>query len=799
MRDPLHRVSVRTKLALLFVGMSLLAYGLGGSLASRWAEEALETEILARLDFQCRAGATALDSALDLFARRAEDFASDGLIRDHATRLTTLATAPLATPSTAPQTAPRNTPPPDAPAPEDAALLADELRQHLLHNKLPLVPAFRNLAVTTTGGELLVSAHDEPLPSLQGMVPLPAAEAPTQVFGFTTTGGGDDADESPGLVLSTPLRDLGSTRVVGRLLALVRADEWMAAAVGDIVSAEHHDDVDVEFVLRDPEGRRLVGTLGPNGLLAPPHLHEGPHSVDDGQTHYAPLRGQFARSFPLSAEGWSAEISLGASRALAPVSGLRNRLIGVGLVLAMVSLLLLYFPLRFVARPLMALTRATEQLREGRLDTRVEVASEDEIGELGRAFNSMAQSIGERTQRLQAVASELREQQEELRAGRDRLQAVISSMQDGLVVLDARGKVFIANAAARPLLELIERGAVAIGHHLCRDEAAPAGGCFACLLDVAGAPRSCMVDAGARTFEVHTTPLPADVGGGRGRVLVAREVTDRIQRDEREIHNERLAVLGEVAAVMAHEINNPLTSISMFNQMLAAELPPGSPLRENTEVIARNTESAKRAIRELLDYATGASAEVGPIDIHDTLADVVRFLRPLSERAGVTVSLARRATRSEVTGDEVQLRQVFVNLTLNAIQAVAGRPAAAVATTAAAPTAATIGGAATGPGVRTRSPGAPHGEVVLETRDDGEQLIVDVRDTGPGIDPDDRERIFRPFFTTKPRGEGTGLGLPTTRRIAEMHGGHLTLVESSPAGTVFRVVLRARLPVKSAT
>ena len=493
-------------------------------------------------------------------------------------------------------------------------------------------------------------------------------------------------------------------------------------------------------------------------------------AADEDLAVYAPVRGMFGRAFPIESSGWSVEVTLDAAEALAPVSGLRSRFVGVGAVLALVSSLLLFFPLRFLVGPLARLTQAAERLREGELDTRVEVTTEDEIGALGRGFNAMADAIQERTQRLEHAASELRARQDELRAGRDQLQTVISSMQDGLVVLDAQEQVVISNAAARPLLEIIERGGVARGHHVCSDGE---GNCFNCLFDPVGPQRSCLVDVGTQTFEIHTTTLRPDGNRARGRVLVSRDITDRIQRDEREIHNERLAVLGEVAAVMAHEINNPLASISMFNQMLATALPEGSPLIENTEVIGRATDTAKRAIRELLDYATGATPEVGPLDIHDTLEDVVRFLRPLSERAGVEVRLEPGATSSEVTGDEVQLRQVFVNLAMNAIQAVSGRSLA--------------------PGAARAGPvGEPVGRVTLSTRNDENNLIVDVTDTGPGIAPEDRERIFRPFFTTKARGEGTGLGLPTTRRLTEIHGGNLTLVESSPAGTVFRVRLRAR-------
>jgi signal transduction histidine kinase len=117
---------------------------------------------------------------------------------------------------------------------------------------------------------------------------------------------------------------------------------------------------------------------------------------------------------------------------------------------------------------------------------------------------------------------------------------------------------------------------------------------------------------------------------------------------------------------------------------------------------------------------------------------------------------------AEVTGDDVQLRQIFVNLLVNAFQAMAERG----------------------------------GLVSVRTQTLGDHLEIDVADDGPGIPEHARELIFKPFYTTKPRGVGTGLGLPTARRIAELHGGSLELASTGPTGTLFRVRLRlAGVPV----
>ena len=127
----------------------------------------------------------------------------------------------------------------------------------------------------------------------------------------------------------------------------------------------------------------------------------------------------------------------------------------------------------------------------------------------------------------------------------------------------------------------------------------------------------------------------------------------------------------------------------------------------------------------------------------------------MRERKDVALTLELEAADPVVVGDEVQLRQVFVNLVMNALQAAGDRG----------------------------------GRVTVRTRLDGAHLIVEVLDDGPGIPPEVAERVFRPFYTTKPRGTGTGLGLPTARRIAEIQGGGLELVDGRPGHTTFSVRL----------
>ena len=737
MRDPLQRASVKVKLALMFAGVCLLAFGVGGYLVSASAKRALEREIGQRLEFQSRAYATALNGYLRMLTRRTEDFASDGYIRDHLEQLQ------------------RN---PDSRA---GAGLRDELARHLLRNKLPLEAAFGDLTVVGTDGSIVLSLVGPPDPGMARVAVASAAASGTWYSGILR---GSGAGQPPRLAIATPLSSLDGERLIGHLVSWIRPGVWVTDALSDagLLSDSAADDEELTLAIADRGGLaiRVAPHLTVRGAPAPESdlvrsgfglQVEDLASLDELAAREP---GRATQSFPIAASGWSVHVERDASRALEAVSGLQSRFLVLGAVLSLVAVVLLYFPLRYIARPLKRMSAAARRLEGGDFTARVEVESTDEIGELAQSFNHMAAAVEQRTRDLERVADELRSQQRELRQESQRLAAVIAAMRDGLVVLDAGGRTVYSNRAGRPLLQLLEDGARVTTHHVCGDPRA-AEGCAKCLYSPSGPARTCVLDIGRGVYEIHATRLPPDEHGSGGRVLVARDITDRVHQDERQIHQERLAVLGEVAAVMAHELNNPLAAISLFSQMMDVDLPEDSPMRESVAVIRRNIETCKRAVRELLDYATDATPEIGPVDVHAVLEDVARFLRPVRERAGIELLVREEATSAEVTGDEVQLRQIFVNLIVNALQAV-------------------------GEG----------GRVTVVTRNHESNLEIDIHDDGRGIPPEAREQVFRPFYTTKARGEGTGLGLPTSRRIAEMHGGSLELLEADGPGTTFRVRLR---------
>jgi signal transduction histidine kinase len=410
-------------------------------------------------------------------------------------------------------------------------------------------------------------------------------------------------------------------------------------------------------------------------------------------------------------------------------------------------------------KPLSALQDAARRIAEGDFSARVEYRSRDEVGELADAFNTMATAVEERTRKLKRSAEVLERREADIRFERDRLNTVIRSMEDGLFILDASGHIILSNVAARPVIEAMSQNATGKARAKCRKHEGDVDNCLQCIADFHHDVQGCVVTVDSRLYEINGAILAGPEQAIAGKVFVSRDVTARVRRSERQAHQERLSVLGEIAAVMAHELNNPLAAVSMFSQMLLKDLDAGSGARSHAEVIYRNTESCKATIRALLDMATTPTSEFEEFDVHQLVTDVTQLLEPVAQRMRIGVRLGAQAENGQAFGDELQLRQAVVNLVMNAIQVLEG---------------------------------VHDGKVTVETADRGDDVAILVSDNGPGIPAEVRDRIFEPFFTTKPPGEGTGLGLPTSRRIVDAQGGRLSRVKTGPGRTVFEVAVPRR-------
>jgi PAS domain S-box-containing protein len=242
---------------------------------------------------------------------------------------------------------------------------------------------------------------------------------------------------------------------------------------------------------------------------------------------------------------------------------------------------------------------------------------------------------------------------------------------------------------------------------------------------------------------------------GRVRALmgVARDITSEKEKErlERQVYQaEKLASIGQLAAGVAHEINNPLTSVALITEQIMREV-RDERIQRKLKVIERQVEGAARIARSLLNFARQVAPEIGDVDVNALLSRVLEELSVKMRRITLKKDFGELPP---IRGDELQLRQVFANILLNAIQAIDGR-----------------------------------GEISVSTWAEGGEVFIRISDTGRGIPEEHLSRIFEPFFTTKELGKGTGLGLAIAHGIVERHGGRIEVESELGKGTSFTVTL----------
>ena len=224
------------------------------------------------------------------------------------------------------------------------------------------------------------------------------------------------------------------------------------------------------------------------------------------------------------------------------------------------------------------------------------------------------------------------------------------------------------------------------------------------------------------------------------------------------VRAERLATLGELAAGVVHELNNPLTSITVYAEYLVRKLESQGADQADLEKLRRIGASAQRILRfsrDLVQYARPSGKEMGSVDLSAVVRQSVSICDHLVERGGIALSIEVAADLPVIQAVAGQLEQVLINLITNAVHAVENG-----------------------------------GRVVVRARTDGDtRVLIEVADSGPGVPEGDREKIFEAFYTTKLDGKGTGLGLPIVRNIVEQHRGHINVTRSDLGGAAFRVTL----------
>jgi PAS domain S-box-containing protein len=376
------------------------------------------------------------------------------------------------------------------------------------------------------------------------------------------------------------------------------------------------------------------------------------------------------------------------------------------------------------------------------------LASGDEIDQLKGAFET--------------VAGELRQAHNALKVSEAKYRLIFDTSQHAIINIDAGNRVKDINAAGIALFGFTDRAEAqsmesffqiffdardAASFMQTMTENGFVQGLEVVMVDRLGARMAIMVSATARQDET---------GAFAGITAMLRDVTDRRRMDKYLAQTEKLASIGQLASGVAHEINNPLGVIQCYANLIAKSQSADPQTISDVGIIRKHTEQCRSVVEALLNFSRSAEPSMSKTDINTCIEEVVSVLDLQLQKDNFTIVRQFEAALPRITVDGNKIKQVLMNLLINASQAM---------------------------------PDGGHIIVGTTLADDDRQLEITISDTGPGIPKENISKIFDPFFTTKGPEKGTGLGLSVSYGIVQQHGGRITVDSAPGQGTTFTICL----------
>jgi PAS domain S-box-containing protein len=386
--------------------------------------------------------------------------------------------------------------------------------------------------------------------------------------------------------------------------------------------------------------------------------------------------------------------------------------------------------------------------------------SGDEIQDLAESFDAMSKSLKQHIQKL-------RESRQAIEISEEKYRRIFDGSMDMVFVIDHNGQFLDMNQAGMDLM----------GY----DAKSDFMDCitFSQLFSNSDDYQAVRQDLTAQYFvkdrEILIRTRDGDdrisllscscqidsTGAIKGCEGIIKDITERRNMEQQLLQADKLASLGQLSAGVAHEINNPLGLILGYTQLLLREESQGTQSYEDLKTIEKNTRNCKSIVEALLNFARKTETKKVTVNINAAIEQVVTVIHRQFEITGVYLNTHFSFDIPLIKGDTEKLKQVFMNLIMNARQSIEGK-----------------------------------GNIDVFTEYDmiRNQVIIKVEDTGSGIPLHIRHKIFDPFFTTKPTGQGTGLGLSVSYGIVKEHGGNISVQSELEKGSVFSVTIPVFLP-----
>jgi PAS domain S-box-containing protein len=515
----------------------------------------------------------------------------------------------------------------------------------------------------------------------------------------------------------------------------------------------------VGLVLLGEVDRKAAATLEP---LAQETRTESGEVIDD-----------FAVAVLVSQQKWGVvRVGMSRQRTEALIRRTRWELGGLTVVTLLLGGLAAGLVARRISRPMQQLAEGAAAISRGELDLRIEPTTDDEIGRLAVAFNHMAAQLRQQRTDLEGANAELRQRLDEVADLKSYTDNILASLTSGIVTVDLDGRVVTLNQAAEMMTGFFA-GEV-IGRY-CTEVFAQSPELGEILMETI-ASRSASPGVAATLHRRNGRTLPVEISaaplkGGEGKDLgviaamrdltVVRELEGRLRRSD------RLAALGELAAGLAHEIKNPLTSLLTFSRHLSRRFDDEQFRAKFQSVVPGELERINGIVEGLLALARPARVSFAAVRLPALLERAAELYAQEMESRSVQVRRDYARDLPVTWVDAEAMYQAFVNLVRNALDAMPSGGELILRV-----------GWSDDHGIGRSGRRGP-----ASTR----RVRVEIEDTGIGIPAADADRVFIPFFSTKTG--GTGLGLALTHKIVEDHGGSIDFRSAVGDGTVFRIVL----------
>jgi len=453
---------------------------------------------------------------------------------------------------------------------------------------------------------------------------------------------------------------------------------------------------------------------------------------------------------------------------------------------ALIGVVLAFYLSQLLVKPIQQLVRGTKKVSEGDFSQRVQLRSRDQIGELAESFNRMVIS-------LEQGRAELQKSSQELRETKETLENIVQSSVDAIVATDPKGRITFVNRSMQEMLfgqAGQEEKLLGIPMAQLYSGGLPEARRIMAILRERGRLlnyETTMVKNG-RIIPILTSAslLKDERGTIVGTLGVIKDLTEKKKLEEdlkkaqtELVQKDRLAAIGRLASGVAHEMNDPLTSVLTFSTLLREETQEGDPSRESLDIIIKEATRARQIVSDLLSFSRESKPALEWIDLNDVINISLLLLEKQGalEKIEVQMDLARELPL--VRADSGQMQQIFANILLNAIQAMAF-PGSAGEDSSSPPREKKLA-------IRTRFYEIPEPSFSRHSSLEGPFIRIVIGDSGCGIPPENLSKIFDPFFTTKHTGEGTGLGLYIASGILKKYGAQYHLESSEGQGTTFTI------------